>query len=373
MRLLLIMAHNSPWSLDIAGSLQAAGHEAHVLDFAAPVASEIPTDSRDIGAGLASLSSVTLMPRTGGGAAKLLALTRGIRARAHALRPDLTLCLYGGQFACAAWLSGVRPYAVWVVGSDVLLAGKARRLINRFSLSCAAHVFANGAHLAEAARLQAPAATVENLLNGVDSEQFAPAPRSGPARLFNHRWFAPVYDNQTIIRALALLPPDLPPFEMTFASGGPELEAARALAAQVLPVRLRESVRFLEGSLRRQELLEELARADIYVSMSLSDGTATSVLEALMSGVFPVLSDIPANRGVVDVPRDNGALVPVGDPAVLSRELARRITAVQDCRDAALRIRTHVMQFAASHITRTNLALRLDAIVDNPAISRRTS
>jgi glycosyltransferase involved in cell wall biosynthesis len=373
MRLLVVMAHNSPWSLDVAGSLQSSGREVHVIDFEAPAESEIPTDSRDIEAALASLSSVKLLPRARSGVRRLLTLIRGIRARSFELRADLTLCLYGGQFACAAWLAGVRPYAVWVVGSDVLLANTARRIINHFSLNAAAHVFANGAHLADAARRQAQVATVENLLIGVDSTQFTLAPRSGPPRLFNHRWFAPVYDNQTILRALALLPADLPAFEMIFASGGPELPAARALADQVLPARLRGSVRFLEGKLRRQELLDELARADIFVSMSRSDGTATSVLEALMSGVFPVLSDIPANRGVINESQGMGALVPVGDAAALSRELARRIATVQSCRDSAPDIRAYAMGFAASQATRVTLTQRLEAIVNTRQFSRRTS
>jgi glycosyltransferase involved in cell wall biosynthesis len=371
MKLLLVMAHSSPWSLDIAGSLQAGRHEVHVLDFAAPRVSDIPTDSRDIGAALAAFASVTLLPRPRGGLAQLFALTRGMHACARRVRPDVMLCLYGGLFACAAWLSRVRPYAVWVVGSDVLLAGKSLRLINRFALGAAARVFANGAHLAERARRQAPAATVENLLIGVDSEQFVPGTRGGPARLFNHRWFTPVYDNKTIIRAIALLPTDVPSFEMIFASGGPELQAARALADQVLPPRLRSSVHFLEGRLRRQELLDELARADVFVSMSHSDGTATSVLEAMMSGVFPVLSDIPANRALVDPAAGIGTLVPVADAAALAAELARRIGEVARSRADAAGIRAHVLRFAASSATRATLARGLTDIVHSNETSRR--
>ena len=196
-------------------------------------------------------------------------------------------------FACAAWLSRVRPYAVWVVGSDVLLANRPLRLINRFSLGSAALVFANGAHLAERAKRQAPSATVENLLIGVDSEQFLPATRTGPARLFNHRWFAPVYDNPTIIRALALLPPDIPPFQMTFASGGPDLAAAKTLASEVLPARLRESVRFLDGKLRRHELLED---AELGAPQAIANDAADGAgLKTARQGVRVVHLAFPLN------------------------------------------------------------------------------
>jgi glycosyltransferase involved in cell wall biosynthesis len=39
-----------------------------------------------------------------------------------------------------------------------------------------------------------------------------------------------------------------------------------------------------------------LAEADIYVSTSLSDGTSVSLLEAMGSGAFPIVTDILSNR-----------------------------------------------------------------------------
>jgi glycosyltransferase involved in cell wall biosynthesis len=369
-KLLVVMAHASPWSLDIAASLRERGHEIHVLDFESPDDDHMPAESADTRATLAGFASVTLLPRSTAGWRRILDLSRAMRACARRLRIDVMLCLYGGRFSCAAWLSGVRPYAVYVVGSDVLLAGRALRLINRFALAVAARVFANGAHLAAAARRQSPGATVENLLIGVDSEQLQPVPRGGPARLFNHRWFAPIYNNETILHALALLPPDLPPFEMTFASGGPDLPAARALAGTILPPRLRAAVRFEEGKLSREALLARLARSDVFISMARSDGTPISVLEAMTSGVFPVLSDIPANRELLDVGRGIGALVATEDPAALAAELARRIAQVEQCRELAPSIRAHVVRFASSSVTRARLAEQLHSIANSRETSR---
>jgi glycosyltransferase involved in cell wall biosynthesis len=373
MKLLIVMAHGSPWSLDIAASLGARGNEIHVLDFESPDDDHMPTESRETRATLAAFASVTLLPRSRSGWTRILDLSRAMRDCARRLRIDVMLCLYGGRFACAAWLSGVRPYTVYVVGSDVLLAGRSLRVINRFALAAAARVFANGAHLVESARRQSPGATVENLLIGVDSEQIVPGQRGGPARLFNHRWFAPIYNNETILRALALLPPDLPPFEMTFASGGPDLAAARALADDILPARVRGGIRFCEGKLSRQELLADLARSDIFISMARSDGTPISVLEAMSSGVFPVLSDIPANRGLLDVDHDIGALVATEDAVALAAELARRIAAVERCRESAPAIRAHVVRFAAASSTRAILAEKLHAIAHSNETSRNAA
>jgi glycosyltransferase involved in cell wall biosynthesis len=51
-----------------------------------------------------------------------------------------------------------------------------------------------------------------------------------------------------------------------------------------------------------------LSQADIYVSTSLHDGTSVSLLEAMGSGAFPVVTDIPANREWI-INGENGFLV----------------------------------------------------------------
>jgi glycosyltransferase involved in cell wall biosynthesis len=69
-----------------------------------------------------------------------------------------------------------------------------------------------------------------------------------------------------------------------------------------------------------------LTKADIYVSTSLYDGTSVSLLEAMASGCFPVVSDIPSNREWI---RDgeNGFLVPVNDEQYLAKKI---IDAIRD-------------------------------------------
>jgi glycosyltransferase involved in cell wall biosynthesis len=72
-----------------------------------------------------------------------------------------------------------------------------------------------------------------------------------------------------------------------------------------------------------------LAQADIYVSTSLHDGTSVSLLEALGSGAFPVVTDIPSNREWVSDGK-NGFLVPTDE----ERTLANRI--IDALRDRSL-------------------------------------
>jgi len=54
-------------------------------------------------------------------------------------------------------------------------------------------------------------------------------------------------------------------------------------------------VTFLDGYTQEQ-LPRILSEADIYVSATSFDGTSISLLEAMASGAFPVVSDIAGNR-----------------------------------------------------------------------------
>jgi glycosyltransferase involved in cell wall biosynthesis len=86
------------------------------------------------------------------------------------------------------------------------------------------------------------------------------------------------------------------------------------------------------GARPHEELPDTLRRADVYVSAALSDGASASLLEALASGLVPVVTDIPANRGWL-APGESGLLFPPGDEAALAAALERALG------DAALRAR----------------------------------
>ena len=52
----------------------------------------------------------------------------------------------------------------------------------------------------------------------------------------------------------------------------------------------------LTGQLPLARVGELLREADVYVSAATSDGTSSSLLEAMASGAFPVVTSIRANR-----------------------------------------------------------------------------
>ena len=67
-----------------------------------------------------------------------------------------------------------------------------------------------------------------------------------------------------------------------------------------------------------------LARAEIYLSASLSDSTSVSLLEAMACGAVPVVSDIDGNREWV-AEGEGARLFAPGDPGSLARALERAL------------------------------------------------
>jgi glycosyltransferase involved in cell wall biosynthesis len=94
-----------------------------------------------------------------------------------------------------------------------------------------------------------------------------------------------------MIRAMALLKIKGIKFELSLAGDGSLLDE---LKQQVRNLGLDDSVTFM-GKVAHEDLPELLSRNDVYLSASLWDGTSLSLLEAMASGLFPIVSDIKAN------------------------------------------------------------------------------
>src|SRR5882762_6889832 len=120
------MALASPWSREIAAALCQLGHEVHVVDFgAAPsAAAYLAASDREQAEAIAALGArgvvVHHIDSRWGSRMRYLTGAPALARIARAVRADIVLTLYGGGFAILALASMIRPYVVYVVGSDVL-------------------------------------------------------------------------------------------------------------------------------------------------------------------------------------------------------------------------------------------------------------
>ncbi len=139
-----------------------------------------------------------------------------------------------------------------------------------------------------------------------------------PYNLVTHRKLEAEYDPDTIVNALAILKNRGIDFRFTFGSFG-------SLKNHIKTIMQRKGLVgyvIFTDRLSTDGLIDILDKNGIYVSASVSDSTSVSLLEAMSRGLFPVVSDIPANREWITHGK-NGLLFKVGSAFELSENLMR--------------------------------------------------
>ncbi len=227
-----------------------------------------------------------------------------------------------------------RPLVVSVWGSDILLSPKKsflHRLRARFTLSRAELVTCDGAVLVDSLKeLGVKSSRILDVPMGIDPALFHPPsslpPPAGPRTksgrrpflIVSQRRLEPLYDIATLLRSAAIIQEAGWNFECLVIGEGSRRADLEKLAGQLA---LADRVTFT-GTLASGEIAEILRRADIYVSCSHSDSTSVSLLEAMATGLFPVVTDIPGNCQWIENGR-SGLTFPPGDPGRLAENLVQ--------------------------------------------------
>jgi len=242
----------------------------------------------------------------------------GLRARAvlRRIKPDVVNSHYASSGGLAAWLSGFRPYAVTIHGSDLI--DRSRTIIGRAILrrvfSSADLVNLCGEHMVPILEnLGVPTSKMMVLPRGIELERFPfrpkePDPRGRIRIICTRSLGSAVYDIPTVLRGLAEARGRGLEASLTLAAGGKMQGRFQSLAGEL---GVADSVLF-RGGYSPDELPGLLAEHDAYVSASLWDGASQSLMEAMACGTFPIVSDIPANREWLKDGRDC-LLFPAGD------------------------------------------------------------
>jgi glycosyltransferase involved in cell wall biosynthesis len=227
---------------------------------------------------------------------------------------------HGGLYAA---LSGCKVKTLSIWGSDLLFEYDKyfiSKCNGKFILNNMEQIFPVAKHLGE---------IVEN--KGVKSEKISPIPMGINPSLFNYsrekeikndretvistRAFKPVYNLQLLMKAV---PHVIKKRDVKFIIVGDGWERAQ-LMDLVKELDVAKNVDFV-GTVDHDRLRGYLASSDIYVSTSLSDGCHISLLEGIACGLFPVVTDIPANREWL-VDGRNGYLVPIDDSKILAEKI----------------------------------------------------
>ena len=181
------------------------------------------------------------------------------------------------------------------------------------ALGRAAAIHAVSKHMAdELVGLGAPSDRVTTFQYGIDLSAFSPAPERDESRIVSVRALKPLYRVDLLIEAMPLVLASMPQAVLEVYDEGPELLRLREIASSL---NLNQSVRFL-GRQPLERIAEAVGSAAVWASMAESDGTPLSLLEAMASGAYPVLADIPTLHEWVRAP--HGTFVDATPSAVAS-------------------------------------------------------
>lgn len=190
----------------------------------------------------------------------------------------------------------------------------------RWSLSRASVLAVPSGFLQEVfGRFGIAAEVVPNIIN---LERFRnPKPhRSTRRHLMVARNLEPIYDNETAIRAFALVRSRYPDATLTIAGSGPEAGTLQALTDHLA---LTTAVTFT-GRLEPQAMANLYREADIAINPSLVDNMPNSVLEALASGI-PVVSTNVGGVPYIVGDGETALLVPARSPEAMASAITRLI------------------------------------------------
>jgi L-malate glycosyltransferase len=270
---------------------------------------------------------------------KMLAYSLAVPAARRALdrfAPDLVNAHFVPNYGWMAHLLGRRPWVMSTWGSDVLVnpgrspfhRWRARRVMRAADLLTSDAVMLTDA-IQELAGPELPVLTAPM---GIDRALHETGETSSPRKpvILHNRNLESVYDVHTVLRGFMGFSQLFPDWRLRLAGDGSQRAELERLATSL---GLGDRVLFL-GRLNREELMEELRRATVYLSASLSDSTSVSLLEAMSLGAYPVLSDIPANREWIPG-RPHGEYFIPGRSQALTRALLEAIALPEQARREA--------------------------------------
>jgi len=219
-----------------------------------------------------------------------------------------------------------KPLIVTIHGSDLRMALEKGGVLRRVFIS----VCRNSSHIQcvsevqkkEILSLGLSEAKISFIPMGVDDafydsgEEKRMKMGNRPFTVLSNRNLLPIYNVSLLIRAIPMIIKEEPGIKFIIAGDGTDREA---LEREAKDLKIDTHIEFL-GRIPHEEMPSLLAKSDIYVSTSLYDGTSVSLLEAMGTGAFPVVTDIPANREWIEDGK-NGFLFPVNDENILARKV----------------------------------------------------
>ena len=138
--------------------------------------------------------------------------------------------------------------------------------------------------------------------------------------VITNRYLTGIYNGWLVVKALESIVEQCPKLVLFYVNplkmDGPTKRKAEAVTKRY------SQIRFLEGPVVHSEMADILGCGDVYISFSSYDGVPNSVLEAMATGLVPIVADLPQLREWIEHGVD-GYVVPQHDTNSLASLLSR--------------------------------------------------
>ncbi|MEH6632301.1 MAG: glycosyltransferase family 4 protein [Halopseudomonas aestusnigri] len=225
------------------------------------------------------------------------------------VKADVYLAHYAADLTTwMAWFLGKKPLMISCLGGDVLFdeqgtLGPVGRWITKRALKRCDHVTVVSNHLGDIVeQFGVSRSKIQRVIWGVNHEIFHPHPLSNTTRalwhvaddtqvIFSPRMLKPFYNQMMMLDALKKVLKKHPKAVLVFSTYNQDKNYREEIEARVLELNLEDNVRFAPP-MNQQEMMLAYNCADLTLSLSPSDGTPLSVMEAMACGTPVIMADL---------------------------------------------------------------------------------
>ena len=238
------------------------------------------------------------------------------------IRPNIVHSHYLTIWGFIGARSGFKPIVSSAWGSDVLLAPNkdffaSMRL--RYTMKNSSMLTSDAKYLTQKmVNLGAQRSRIKEFPWGVDIGNFFPLQKKRhlPPTIIHTRTLGQLYNVEPFLKSIKGISRAVPGLRVFLKNTGPSKDEVEKMVKEL---NIKSIVVFLDW-LSDEELAYYYRNSHIYISLSKSDSTSVSLLEAMASGCFPIVSDIPGNQEWIE-DGINGFLVPLENTNLLTEKI----------------------------------------------------
>ena len=282
-------------------------------------------------------------------------------------QPDMVIAERTTSYGFLAAISGVKPIAIAQQGRTDLWPEKSLLLPLKKSIQHYAFKKADLIHAwGPVMTISMKAINVEMnkvlvLPKGIDLVKFNNQNTADPSKInaIVTRSLTTDYRHDIILKAFDLLNKKGVDFQLTIVGDGKELPKLKEL---VKKLNIEKKVHFT-GRIPNIQLPGLLQKANIYISMPITEGVSASLFEAMASNCYPIVTKIPGNLSWIKH-RENGQLVTIDDFKMLAEEILWALENKEIRKTAVLKNRQFVEENADYNINMKIIASKYHELIN---------